>query len=533
MRGKKMKRSFNIFEKVKQQTVHSGRRRLFIGLLGLLAMSALPSVNAYAETEMYDVKCPVGEGTVTGGISNTEAAEGFIHQALFHDEPAAAGASAHLGDRLTAAEKILYQTMKDHFTAMTTRTTSGSGTSFSTIVEIPAADLIDHFPEKTRYTAEELGVDSIIEVIDGLNYITLEAMDAFYAKVQFNPETVINALAADSPYDFYWFDKTASYYYYFTGLGCDGESLWLDESSNDYFVVELPVAQEYAVSRTGGTTDFDLSFTNAVCNAADTAAGIIETYKNKSDIDKLYAYKNEICDRVDYNDDAAGHPTPYGNPWQVIWVFDGNPDTKVVCEGYSKAFQYLCDLSAFHTPIYTICVSGTMDGGAHMWNIVAMDDGKRYMADVTNSDEGTIGAPNDLFMATYTEYRPGNPLSEYDFNIKGRTITYIYDDRTVSLFRSNELEMTDLLFDPEDYPEANIEGDHDILHLPRGLKVIEEEAFAGINSEMVIVPEGCTAIRGRAFYGCPNLRRVILPASCTDIAPDAFDGCGEVQLSYH
>ena len=524
-----MKRSFNIFGKVKQQTVYSGRRRLFIGLLGLLAMSALPSVYAYAGTETYDVKCPVREGTVTGGISNTEAAEGFIHQAFFHDEPAAAGASANLGGRLTEAEQVLYKTMKESYSAMTTRSTSGGGTSFSTILKIPAADLMDYFSE-TRFTAEELGVDSVIEVIDGDNYISREAMDAFYTKIQFNPEKVINALAADSPYDFYWFDKTAGYYYYFTGLGCDGESLWIDSAGNDYFVVELFVAQEYAVSRTRGTTDFDLSFTNAVCNAADTAAGIIETYKNKSDIDKLYAYKNEICDRVDYNNDAADYPIPYGNPWQVIWVFDGDPDTKVVCEGYSKAFQYLCDLSTFHTPIYTICVSGTMDGGAHMWNIVAMD---RYMADVTNCDDGTIGAPDDLFMATYTTYKPGTSLSEYIFKIKGRSISYIYDDKTVSLFRSNELEMTDLLFDPEDYPEANIEGDHDILHLPRGLKVIEEEAFAGIISEMVIVPEGCISIRSRAFYGCPNLKRVILPESCTDIAPDAFEGCGEVQISYH
>jgi hypothetical protein len=135
-------------------------------------------------------------------------------------------------------------------------------------------------------------------------------------------------------------------------------------------------------------------------------------------------------------------------------------------------------------------------------------------------------------MAGYSAYRPGNPLSEYDFSVKGKKVTYRYDDSTVSLFRKNELEMTNLLFDPADYPEANTVGNYNTLHLPRGLKVIEEEAFAGINSEMVIVPEGCTSIRNRAFYGCPNLKQVILPESCTDIAADAFDGCGEVQLSY-
>jgi len=526
-----MKRCINIFEKAKQQTVRLGKRRLF---MGLLAMLTLPSVCVYAETETYEVKCPVGEGTVTGGISNTDAAEGFIHQAIFHDEPAAVGASANLGERLTAAEKVLYQSMKDSFTAMTTRSTSGGGTSFSTIVQVPVADMIDYFPETTSYTAEELGVDDVIEVIDGYNYVAQDAMDAFYVKLQFDPEAVINALIADSPYEFYWFDKSFGYYYYFTGLGCDGESLWLDPDGGDCFEVTLYVAQEYAVSRTSGTTDFDLSFTNAVCDAADTAAGIIETYKNESDIEKLYAYKNEICNRVDYNDDAAYNPTPYGNPWQVIWVFDDDPDTKVVCEGYAKAFQYLCDLSAFHTPIYTICVSGSMDGGAHMWNIVAMDDGKRFMADVTNCDEGSAGAPDHLFMAAYSNRIPGDPLSSYEYNVEDRYMfTYEYDDKTAALFRNDELEMTNMLFDPNDYPEANIEGDYDIIHLPRGLKVIEEEAFAGIVSEAVIIPEGCTSIRSRAFYACPNLRQVILPNSCTDIAADAFEGCGEIQFYYY
>ena len=524
-----MKKNIISFGKENRKTVHSGTR-LLIGLLSLLAMPAFLSVNTYAESEIYEVECPAGEGTIEGGISNTDAAEGFIHQAIFHDEPAAVGASANMGDRLSAAEKVLYQTMKDSYTAMTTRPTSGGGTSFSTIVQVPVADLIDHF-SKTSFTTEELGVDSLFEVVNGENYITREAMNAFYAKLQFSPVAAVNALIADSPYDFYWFDKVLGYSYGFTGLGCDGESLYLDP--NDYYEIELYVAQEYAVSRTRGTSDFDLSFTNAVCNAADTAAGIIKINQNKSDIDKLYAYKNEICNLVSYNQDAADNHPPYGNPWQAVWVFDGNPDTNVVCEGYAKAFQYLCDLSTFHTSIYTICVTGKMNGGDHMWNIVAMEDGKRFMADLTNCDEGSIGNPDGLFMVGYTAYRPGNPLSEYDFLIKGNTITYTYDDSTVSLYRSNELEMTDLLFDPETYPEANLEGDYITLYLPKSMKVIEEEAFAGITAELVILPEGCTAIEKKAFYACPNLKIVILPKSCTDIAPDAFERCGEIQYDYY
>ena len=34
---------------------------------------------------------------------------------------------------------------------------------------------------------------------------------------------------------------------------------------------------------------------------------------------------------------------------ELIWVFDGDSSTNVVCEGYAKAFQYLCDLSGAYT----------------------------------------------------------------------------------------------------------------------------------------------------------------------------------------
>ena len=516
-----MKRNININEKEKQQAAHSGRHRL---LIGLLAMFALPSVSVYAESEIYKAEGPKGEGTVIGGLSATDAAEGFIHQAFFHDDPAAVGASANMGERLTGPERGLYMKLKETCSAMTQRTEAGDELTASTIVRISVDELAEFFPQ-TEYTAEELGVETII--VD--DEISQEAANAFYEKFEIDAAAAVDALLADSPYDYYWFDKTKGYYYSYPAIGTYGKSIFFDPKG--YYEIGLYVAEEYAAGRTAETTDFDRSFTNAVCDAADTAAAIVKTHKNDSDIAKLYAYKDEICDRVSYNHAAADNDdTPYGNPWQAVWVFDGDPDTNVVCEGYSKAFQYLCDLSAFHTPIYTICVSGTMNGGAHMWNIVAMDDGKRFMADVTNCDEGSIGEPYDLFMAGYTAYRPENPLPEYDFLVKGETITYIYDDRTVKLFRSSELNMTNQLFDPKEYPEANEEGEPDTLYLPKGLKVIEEEAFAGIASEMVVVPDGCTAIRSRAFYACPNLTRVILPDSCQDIAADAFEGCGEIQF---
>lgn len=67
--------------------------------------------------------------------------------------------------------------------------------------------------------------------------------------------------------------------------------------------------------------------------------------------------------------------------------------------------------------------------------------------------------------------------------------------------------------------------------LPDGLKVIEAEAFLGVDAEAVIIPAGCTEIRSRAFANCPNLVYVVLPDSVTTVADDAFDGCPDILFA--
>ena len=67
-------------------------------------------------------------------------------------------------------------------------------------------------------------------------------------------------------------------------------------------------------------------------------------------------------------------------------------------------------------------------------------------------------------------------------------------------------------------------------NLPAGLKVIEEEGFAGIDAVIVRIPDGCTEIQSKAFLNCANLRRIYIPASTTKIALDAFDGCVNLRI---
>ena len=119
--------------------------------------------------------------------------------------------------------------------------------------------------------------------------------------------------------------------------------------------------------------------------------------------------------------DAAAEEEPlYGDPWQMIHVFDNDPDTEVVCEGYSKAFQFLCDMTTFNRrKIESHLVTGLLGGsgatgaGAHMWNVVHMDDRNNYLVDVTNCDDGydgDAGSENLLLKGTsLNEYYETGP----------------------------------------------------------------------------------------------------------------------------
>lgn len=67
-------------------------------------------------------------------------------------------------------------------------------------------------------------------------------------------------------------------------------------------------------------------------------------------------------------------------------------EKKAVCEGYSKAFQYLLNL--LNIPNIIVYGSGTNSQGNsefHSWNYVQMDDEKWYAVDVTWDDPIVIG----------------------------------------------------------------------------------------------------------------------------------------------
>ena len=321
-----------------------------------------------------------------------------------------------------------------------------AGERASTVFEISVDEL---GLDKTYWTAEELGFESLFvldedgEYVtdeDGFVIISDEAASAVNAKGDYDLNRIVNALLADFPYHLYWYEKSQSTLA--AGAGITG---WYDETVNDYVLglegsisLSFPVAGEYSA----GEYLVDTSIGQSVQTSVENANAIVSKYSEEEDLDKLSGYKEEICNLVSYNYEAAGGGASYGNPWQMIWVFDDDPDTNVVCEGYSKAFQYLCDRSDFSDgKICAYSVSGTMTGGTgagpHMWNIVTLDDGNHYLADITNSDSGTVGEDGELFIAPYTS---GSVQEGYTFLCSDDTdIHYAYDDDNFSIFSEEDL----------------------------------------------------------------------------------------------
>ncbi len=331
--------------------------------------------------------------------SNDALLKDYIRRAFY---PRASAKGDTAGSKLTGRSKLIYNALVPLIQEV------AAGARSSTKFLLPVNDLYG----KTTFTYEELGL--------GTNPSDEEIFNALV------PGDFFDAILYDYPFDLYWFDKARPYSWGLDGGYTDGYAVYLDSAN---VVITMIVAQEYAVS----DYETDTTTGQTVRNAVNRAKDIVAAHAGENNLQKLTSYKDEICDLVEYNGKAMDESVPYGNPWQLVWVFDGDPSTDVVCEGYSKAFQYLCDLSTFTNGVKAISVTGDMDGGAHMWNIVTLD-GQRLLVDVTNTDDGTTGYPDVLFLVYADD---GNVDTGYYYE----GIHYVYDEVTKNSYRRSELIM--------------------------------------------------------------------------------------------
>ena len=325
-------------------------------------------------------------------------------------------------ERLEGTDLQIYNILKNAIKEI------AAGNRSSTIIDIPVDNLRGL---KTEWTEAEAGVS-----FDTFDTAMLVIRDKII-----DTSKILRYLMVDCPYELYWYNKSSG------GTIMDGPTFSYTEGSKKTTVkgsleFSMTVVNAY---QGGNKYSIDTRKAKSVQTAVDNAKKIAERYSGKSDEEKLLAYKDEICELVSYNTAAAGtgYTGGYGDPWQLIYVFDGDKTTNVVCEGYAKAFQYLCDLSVFSGDVTCYTVNGTMSGGTgagpHMWNIVTIE-GDNYLADVTNCDTGTVGAPDRLFLAGTA----GSVSSGYRFTFPDieRTITYTYS-RDMSEMYGDILKLAD------------------------------------------------------------------------------------------
>jgi len=370
---------------------------ILLGSLPISSLSAFATENPNTETEIADsTSTPDLEYTVTTHTiasdsvlpDNEELFAAYTEQLFYGNSFSFFGSAA--GDRLSGIDKTLYDAIVPFIKQI------AAGKRSSTTIGIGQTVTLN---DGTTYTADA----SVLFNKDTLNETTLR--------------NLLSALLADFPYELYWYDKT---------LGCDIQCV---SSSTELIHVQISftVAANYQLNH-----QYKVNTSNAqtAAKAATNAQSIIDDYASQSDYEKLVGYKNEICSLVSYDTSAAanGNFSENNDPWQLIYVFDNDPTTNVVCEGYSKAFMYLCDLTTFSDEISCYTVSGDI-GGAHMWNIVTIG-GKNYLADITNSDTNTLGYDGSLFLVGSS----GTPDTGYSFDY----ITFKYDENTKAFWGTDE-----------------------------------------------------------------------------------------------
>lgn len=308
------------------------------------------------------------------------------------------------------------------------------------------ATVLNEWGIKTAWTKEELGVPALEDSHSGtVNVLFWEQIDLASA---------MDALLHDCPFEMFWFDKTVGLRQS-CRLSMTGKNGIYDTLTVTELFFCMTVSADYrSSSYDPNAPTVDAASVAAAYQTLENAREIVTRCKDRSDYEKLLAYCEEICKLTAYNDDAASpsYQASYGNPWQAPYVFDGNDATGVVCEGYAKAFQLLCDLTTFRSDVRCYTVTGLMQGGKgagnHMWNIVSIG-GDHYLVDVTNTDTGTVGEGGALFLAGYSVANE----TGFGFETGSGIITYFYDNDSMALWGSDSssvLMISEKSFEPTD-----------------------------------------------------------------------------------
>ncbi|MGN0670121.1 MAG: transglutaminase domain-containing protein [Oscillospiraceae bacterium] len=168
---------------------------------------------------------------------------------------------------------------------------------------------------------------------------------------------------------------------------------------------------------------YSYSLTAAQCSEImktveeNTAEVIAEAKTLKTDYDRIKLFHDWIINRTEY----------IANGELYNWRLDGPIIyAKSVCEGYSKAFSYLCQSVGIECLLVSGIGTTSLSSGPHMWNMVKVD-GKWYHMDVTWDDPLTTnGKPTlryDYFLLSEAKIKEDHTIDN-TFKIPTATSNY-------------------------------------------------------------------------------------------------------------
>ena len=393
----------------------------------------------------------VGTSAADDGLTDAERLEAYL---LYSQENGGAGGS---GMRRTRQKPLNTETQAVYDRLKTKVETIIGGTVSNTVFDLGTV---------FTWTDADLGTTGNFGTVSGS---TLEFTDATNTEINnrignVGVDTILQRLLSEMPYELFWFDKaygssgTTPIKAFAVERAISGSGNTTSGTVTVAYTVKMVVAKDYASGGAMGGYDIDTSKITRVTTAKSNAESIKTTYDGATNYEKLVAYRNEICRLVAYDTNTYNNltTTPYGDPWQLINVFDhnNNDGNAVVCEGYAKAFKYLCDLTwpGASPAVGCYLVTGTMDGGTgagpHMWNVVHIGV-DNYLVDVTNCDAPAIGTPDKLFLCGVRE---DTPSKKYTATASGtgmsRDVVYEYDTQTTNDYEPAELKLSGAKYTP-------------------------------------------------------------------------------------
>lgn len=143
-------------------------------------------------------------------------------------------------------------------------------------------------------------------------------------------------------------------------------------------------------------------YSNAIKAAFDDIQ--VDTSNRYNFVKSVHDY---LCESVDY-------VTDYGSAHDIYGAL---VNKQAVCEGYSEAFKLFCD----YYKIPCVLITGTGNGGPHMWNAVQMDDGKWYLLDITWDDQ------TDTYWTFYDFFLVGLYTKDIYFGGSAFNVSHIPD----------------------------------------------------------------------------------------------------------